>query len=80
MILNPIKFSLWDLIWNSHPHREALDQNLNPIELNTTNPNAFANFIGSVQENIEYFIPFYQHEIWNVTNLKFKDPPLHIIA
>ena len=48
--------------------------------LDASNPNAFINFIGNVQHNVEPFIPFFQHEIKNVLSHKFKDLLLHIIA
>jgi len=78
--LTPIKLSFWYLIKTSYQNREALDHILKIIMLNASNPNAFVNFIRSVQANVESFIPFYQHEIWNVVNIKYKYPPLHIIA
>lgn len=30
-----------------------------------------------MQENVEPFIPLFQHEICNIVNKKYKDPPFH---
>lgn len=78
--LTPLKMMLYQLLEESKPHRDAMNQILRTMEINACNIDSFMTWINNIRIGSKHVISFHDHEMKTTPNTNGLDSPIHIIA
>ena len=75
-----VKMTLFELLQQSKSYKEAMNQILQEIQVDISNPNNFISIVESLKISQQPSINFYEQEKLNNDGPGGLDPPLHIIG
>ena len=78
--MSPVKMTLFELLQQSESYREAMNQILQEIQVDISNPDNFISIVESLKISQQPSITFYEQERLSNDGPGGLDPPLHIIG